>query len=217
MFIGHFALGFAAKKWAPTISLGTAFVAVQFADLAWPLLVLAGIERFEVAPGDTAFTPLHFTHYPYSHSLVALALSGLAFGGAYALVRHAAAKTILLLAALVLSHWLLDFLTHAPDMPLSVGGGTKVGLGLWNSVPGTLLVEVSLFVAGVVLYARSTVAIDRTGRYAFYGLVAFLALVYAANVLGPPPPSTEAVTYSALAMWLLVAWGYWIDRHRRSA
>jgi len=217
MFIGHFALAFAAKKVAPTVSLGTLFLAAQLADLAWPMLVLAGVERFEIAPGDTAFTPLHFTHYPYSHSLVALAAWGIALGVAYAIVRRAGVKAALLLAALVLSHWVLDFLTHAPDMPLTLKGSLKVGLGLWNSIPATLAVETALFVAGAFIYARSTVPRDGIGRFGFQALVAFLALVYAANLVGPPPPSVEAVAYTALAMWLLVAWGYWIDRHRGMA
>jgi len=217
VFIGHFALAFAAKRAAPAVSLGTLLLAAQLADLVWPLLVLAGVESFEIAPGATAFTPLHFTYYPYSHSLLALAAWGVAMGAAYAVARLASLKVALLLAALVLSHWVLDFLTHAPDMPLAPSGSTKVGLGLWNSVPGTLVVEVSLFVAGVFLYARATTARDRVGRFAFYGLVAFLALIYAANAMGPPPPSTQAVVYAGIAMWLLVAWGYWIDRHRAAA
>jgi hypothetical protein len=52
---------------------------------------------------------------------------------------------------------------------------------------------------------------------ALWALVAFLAVVYVASLLGPPPPSGAAVAGTALSMWLLVAWGYWIDRHRRSA
>ena len=214
MFLGHFALAFAAKKVTPAVSLGALFLAAQLADLVWPMLVLAGIERFEILPGATAFTPLHFSYYPYSHSLVALLAWGIALGAAYAVVRKAPIKAALVVAALVLSHWVLDFLTHAPDLPLTVGGTHKVGLGLWDSIPGTLAVESVLFIAGAALYARVTVARDRIGRYAFYGLLAFLVVVYVASFAGPPPPSVEAVAVSALAMWLLVAWGYWIDRHR---
>lgn len=215
MFLGHFALALAAKRVTPAVSLGTLFLAAQLADLVWPVLVLAGIERFEIAPGATAFTPLYFSHYPYSHSLVALLAWGIAFGGGYALITRAHLRTAILLGALVLSHWALDYLTHAPDMPLTIGGSHKYGLGLWNSIPGTLLVEALLFTAGAVLYARTTVARDRIGKLAFYGLLAFLAAVYVASFIGPPPPSVVAVAFTALAMWLLVAWGYWIDRHRQ--
>jgi hypothetical protein len=214
VFIGHYAIAFAAKRAAPAISLGTLFLAVQLADLVWPVLVLAGVERFEIRPGVTAFTPLDFVHYPWSHSLAAMLGWGAALGVAYVLVRKAQWRDAGLLAALVVSHWVLDFVTHRPDMPLAPGDSTRLGLGLWNSVPATLVVEGLLFAACVWFYARSTRALDRTGTRALWSLVAFLALVYVANAFGPPPPSVAAVAWSANLLWLVVAWGYWIDRHR---
>jgi hypothetical protein len=217
MFIGHYAVAFAAKKAAPAISLGTLFLAVQLADLAWPVLVLAGVERFEIRPGITAFTPLDFVHYPYSHSLVALAAWGAALGVAYCVARRASWRAGLLLAALVVSHWVLDFVSHRPDMPITLADSPKVGLGLWNSIPATLAVESALFAGSVWLYARSTRARDRTGQWALWSLVAFLAIVYVANAMGPPPPSVAAVAWSANLLWLVVAWAYWIDRHRGAA
>jgi hypothetical protein len=141
---------------------------------------------------------------------------GLALGAAWFALRRRAWPAVVLLA-LVVSHWLLDAASHRPDMPLTVGGAERVGLGLWHSVAGTLAVEGLLFAAGVAVYASATRAIDRTGRWALAGLVAFLAIVYLASVLGPPPPDAAAVAWSAQAIWLLVAWGYWIDRHRRPA
>jgi hypothetical protein len=66
-----------------------------------------------------------------------------------------------------------------------------------------------------VIYTRTTKPIDRTGTFAFYGLILFLLVINAGNMFGPPPPSESAVTWSIQAVWLLVAWGYWIDRHRR--
>lgn len=216
MFIGHFALAFAAKKVAPTVSLGTLFLAAQLADLVWPVLVLLGIEKVEVSPGATALTSLDFIHYPYSHSLLALLGWAIAFGVAYAFARRARIGVALTIAALVLSHWLLDFLTHRPDMPLTLGGSSRVGLGLWNSVGATMLVEGLLFAVGVTLYAKATQAVDAIGRWALWSLVVFLVVIYVANIFGPPPPSGIAVAWTALAMWLLVAWGYWIDAHRRA-
>ena len=114
----------------------------------------------------------------------------------------------------MVSHWLLDWLTHRPDLPLTVGGTARLGVGLWYSLAATLLVEGALFAACVTLYALSTRPRDRVGVWAFWALVVFLVAVYLASLLGPPPPSSAAVTWSAQAMWLLVAWGYWVDRHR---
>ena len=214
MFISHFAVAFAAKRAAPELSLGTLFLAAQLADLVCGTLVLLGVERFEVRPGITAVTPLDFLHYPYSHSLVALAGWGLLLGIAWLAVRRGTPKAALLLVAVVLSHWLLDVMAHRPDMPLTLGGESRLGLGLWNSVPATLAVEGALFAAGAAYYAITTRALDRTGSWALWGLVAFLLVVYLASVFGPPPPGTTAVAWSAQAIWLLVAWGYWVDRHR---
>src|SRR5688572_21415975 len=188
MFVGHFALGFALKRIEPRVSLATAFLAAQLADTIWPVLVLTGVERVAIAPGDTAVTPLRFDSYPWSHSLLTLA----AFGGIFAGVHyafHRRARAAALLGLLVISHWVLDFLSHRPDMPLTPWTQQKVGLGLWNSVIATVAVEGALFAGSVALALRATQPRDAIGRWGFYGFVAFLALVYVSNLFGPPPPS----------------------------
>ncbi len=215
MFIGHFAVGFAAKRAVPTVSLGSLFLACQLADLLWPNFVLLGLEKVEIDPGNTAFTPLSFVSYPYSHSLLALLGWGLAFAVLCKVVRRRAWSTVAALTAVVLSHWVLDVVSHRPDMPVTLSGPERLGLGLWNSVPATVAVEMALLAVGVFLYTRATVARDRTGTVALWLLVGFLLAINFANLFGPPPPSDTAVAWTAQAMWLLVAWGYWIDRHRQ--
>jgi hypothetical protein len=210
MFIGHHAAAFAAKRFAPRVGLGTLFAAAMLADLVWPILLLLGFEHVRIAPGITAFTPLDFYHYPITHSL----LAALGWSIAFALVvrRH-----MLVVGAVVLSHWVLDFVTHRPDLPLWPGGGPKVGLGLWHSIPATIAVEVPLFILGLVLYLRATRARDRVGSIALWALVGFLGLIYVANVTSPPPPDATAIGWVGLAQWLLVPWGWWIDGHREAA
>jgi hypothetical protein len=213
MFIGHFAVALAAKKSAPKASLGTLFFAAQLVDLVWPILVLAGIEVVRIAPGITAFTPLDFEQYPISHSMAGAIAWSLLLGAGYYALRKQTRESVVL-CCLVFSHWLLDLLTHRPDLQLLPGVDYRVGLGLWNSVAATVIVEVGLFATGVFLYLRSTRAKDRTGAWALYGLLAFLAVIYAMNILSPPPPGPEAIGYAGLAMWLFIPWGWWIDRHR---
>jgi hypothetical protein len=215
MFIGHFAVGFGAKRAVPAVSLGSLFLACQLADLLWPNFVLLGLEKVEIDPGNTAVTPLNFVSYPYSHSLVALLGWGLAFAILYRIVRRGTWAAGLTLAAAVFSHWVLDVASHRPDMPVTLHGPERLGLGLWNSVPATVAVELVLLALGVALYCRATETRDRTGSIALWSLVGFLLIINLANLLGPPPPSATAVAWTAQAVWLLVAWGYWIDRHRQ--
>ena len=213
MFLGHFAVALAARRATPRTSLGWLFAACQLPDLIWPVLLLAGVERAHVAPGDTAVTPLAFDHYPWSHSLLMTIVWGIALAGIYVAYRGDR-RAALVLEAVVVSHWVLDWISHRPDLPLTPWGETRVGLGLWNSVMATVVVEGLLFAIAVWMYSRATRARDRTGRVAWLSLVVFLVLIYVANIFGPPPKNMTAVAVSALAIWLLVWWAAWADRHR---
>lgn len=213
MFIGHFAMAYAAKRVAPEASLGTLFAAAQLPDVIWPWLVLAGVEHATIAPGDTAFTPLRFDSYPISHSLLMVAVWGAAFGAVH-FWRKRRLVDAAVLELLVLSHWVLDFVSHRPDVPLWPGG-PRLGLGLWNSVPATVAVELLMLAVGISLALFATRARDGLGRWGFGGLVALLVVIYAVNATGPPPPSIQAVGWvGGIGGLVFVALAAWIDRHR---
>jgi hypothetical protein len=213
MFLGHFALGLAAKRLTPRVSLAMLLAASQWADMVWPVFVLLGVEQVRIEPGNTAFTPLDFVSYPYSHSLVALAVWGLLVGGAYRAVAGGR-RTVLVLGSLVVSHWVLDYISHRPDMPL-YPGSAKYGLGLWNSVPLTLLVETAMYSAGLAVYGVTTRACDAIGRWGYVGLHAVLVASYVAAASGPPPPNTTAIAVTSIAgAALFTAWAWWVDKHR---
>jgi len=214
MFIGHFGVGFAAKKFTKKTSLGTLFFAAQFIDLLWPFFVIFGIEKVAIDPGNTAFTPLDFIYYPFSHSLLGVLIWALLFGVVYFIIKKDL-KSSIILGTLVLSHWILDFITHRPDLPLLLGSDSVlVGLGLWNSIIATVIIESMIFIAGVYLYIAATKAKNKVGAYSLWSLLIFFAVIYLSNLFGPPPESAEAVGYVSLAQWLLIAWAYWIDRNR---
>lgn len=215
VFVGHYGLALAAKRVAPCASLGVLILGAQLVDLIWPALLLAGIERVGVVPSENPFLRLSFEWYPWTHSLVTGLLWGALAGVLYA-VWSRDRRAGLVVGGLVVSHWIVDFITHVPDLPL-YPGGPVAGLGLWRSVAGTMIVEAIMFAAGVAVYAGATRAIDRRGRYGFWGLVAFLAVLYFANVYGPPPPNVNAVAWGALAGWLIPAFGWWVDRHRTAS
>jgi hypothetical protein len=213
MFIGHFALGLAAKRAAPRISLGTLFAASQLPDLVWPVLVAAGVEQVRIVPDGAPFMHLEFVSYPYSHSLLFVVIWGLVFGGLYGSRLHGV-RAVTVVGLLVVSHWVLDWVTHRPDMPL-YPGGELFGLGLWYSVPGTIAVEGALFAAGTLSYVRFTRPRDRAGRWGFATLVAILVVAYIASIVGGPPPSIDALWVGALAgMAIILLLALWIDGHR---
>ena len=213
MFIGHFGVGLAAKSAAKQASLGTLFLASQFIDLLWPTFLLLGVESVKIVPGATKLIPLEFVHYPISHSLLAVAAWSVLFGAIYFAVRRAVWPAVIC-GGLVASHWVLDALTHQPDLPLTLGGSSRIGLGLWNYPALAIGLELLIFAGGLFLYLRTTKSSDMVGSIGLWSLVAFLVVVYGGNIFGPPPPSVNAIAWTSQAQWLLVAWGFWIDRHR---
>jgi membrane-bound metal-dependent hydrolase YbcI (DUF457 family) len=213
MFIGHFAVALAAKKAAPKTSLATLIAAAQLVDLLWPLFLLLGWEQVRIEIGNTAVTPLDFYDYPITHSLAGALGWSLLFGGMYYL-RRRLSREAFVVGLVVFSHWLLDLVTHRPDLPLLGNGSMKFGLGLWNSLPGTIIVEFSLFAAGIYLYYSATKASNTAGKYSIASLLIFLAVMHLGNLFGPPPPGVEMIAVAGNAMWLFVLWGWWIERNR---
>jgi len=215
MFIGHAAVALAVKPLLPRVNLAWPLAAAFWVDMVWPVFLLAGIEQVKIDPGNTAFTPLDFVHYPWTHSLAAAVAWSIAFSLVFVRTGKRAAT---ILGLLVFSHWLLDALSHRPDLPLWPGSGTMIGFGLWYSVPATLAVELAMFAIGIALYVRASPARDRTGFFAFWGLIAFLLVAYAGAAFGPPPPNVPAIAITGIAGGLLfTAWAGWADRHRGPA
>jgi uncharacterized membrane protein len=213
MFIGHFAVGFAAKKFAPRASLAILLAAPLLSDMLWPIFLLLGWEHARIAPGDTRFTPLDLYDFPWSHSLLLCCAWATAFALLYHIVAHYWPGTLAVWFG-VLSHWLLDWITHRPDMPL-YPGGARYGLGLWNSIPGTMFVEITMFVVGVWLYVAATRSRDRIGRYALWAYVALLFILYVGDRFSSPPPGIAAVAWSGIiAEVVFLPWAWWFDQHR---
>jgi membrane-bound metal-dependent hydrolase YbcI (DUF457 family) len=216
MFLGHYAVALAAKRVAPKTSLGTLFFAAQLADMLWPVLLLLGWERVRIVGGPNPLLTFAFDSYPISHSLATLIAWALLVGVVYR-ARTGYATGAVVLSACVLSHWVLDWVTHRPDLPIYPGGPT-VGLGLWTSVAGAVLVEGLMFVAGVAIYLTTTRARTSGGRYGLWALVAVLVLSYVTSLVSGPPPSAQALAIGGIVFgWLFVGWAAWVDRRRDSA
>ncbi|MEO5769054.1 MAG: hypothetical protein ABIS92_11950 [Polyangia bacterium] len=213
MFVGHFAVALAAKKAKPRLSLPLLFAAVQFLDILWPVFILLGVEHARVTPGFAAASPLDLYDFPISHSLVTSLGWSLLFAAPFLIKRRLREGVVL--AACVFSHFILDFASHTADMPLFPGGHAKFGLGLWNNLIATIVVEGALFVAGIVIYLRATRATGRAGTIGFAVLMIVLAAGWLGGAIAPPPPDIKAVAATILATIPVVLGAAWlIDRRR---
>lgn len=213
MFLPHFGAAFAGRAAFRRPNLGWFIAACQLPDLIWPLFVLGGVERLAIDPGNTAYTPLDFQHYPWTHSLLMVVGWGAALGALYFL-RARNGRGAALIAAVAVSHWVLDWISHDPDLQLVPWSDARYGLGLWNSVPATLAVELGLFAPAVYAYVRVTSARDRIGSVGLWSVVGLLLVSMLGAAFGPPPPDARTVAVSALLIWLFVPLTTWIDNHR---
>ncbi len=213
MFAGHYAVGFGVKRLMPSVSLGTLFFATQFLDLLWPIFLLLGLEHVRIDPGNTKVTPLDFYNYPISHSLAGAVFWALLFASVYFFKRRGALAALVLFLC-VMSHWLLDFVTHRPDLQLWPGNPHRVGLGLWNSSFGTFAVEMGLYALGIHLYLQATS--PRVGKRTWgpWGLVTTLLVIQLVAYTGQAPPNEWSVLQMGFAQWFFVPWAYWVDRRR---
>lgn len=213
MFIGHYAVALAAKKAAPRTSLGMLLAAAMFLDLIWPVFLVLGWETVRIDPGNTAFTPLNFISYPWSHSLATTVGWAALFSAVYWQTTRYRAGTVAV-GILVASHWVLDALVHRPDLPLYPGSSLLIGLGIWNSIPTTLALESALFCGALWLYVTTTRPVDRTGRFSFWVFVGLTGVIYVGAAVGTPPPNAATVAWVGLGAMLFPLWAWWFDRHR---
>jgi hypothetical protein len=213
MFIGHYALGLAAKELAPRASLGALIAAPILLDLLWPIFLLIGWESVSIEANSNPFLRLRFDSYPISHGLVAVVGWATLFASLYfGVARYAAGAIVVWIA--VISHWLFDYVVHRPDLPLYAGSDRLFGLGLWNHRWIAIVVELILFTLGIWIYMRGTKAKNKIGSYGFWAFIIFLLAAYAGAAFGPPPPSVKKLAIGTLFSWLLVPWAWWLDRHR---
>ena len=210
MFVGHLAVAFTGKTTSQRTSLVWFVAAANLVDLIWPLLLLAGIERVRIDPGNTAFTPLAFDWYPWTHSL----LMGVAWGIALAALARAsgvARGAAGLIGALVVSHWILDFVTHRPDLPLWPWTDGTYGLGLWQSISGSFAVESLMWIAGLALFLRVRRPCGIAGYVALWSFVLVSTAIWVSGPFAPPPPSAEAVAWFGVFGWIILPWAWWIE------
>jgi hypothetical protein len=211
MFVGHFAVGFAAKRVEPRVSLGTLVLAAMFVDLLWCAFMITGVEHVQFKPGKGAANYFVASNVEWSHSLAMDGLWAALFAGGYFLCRRYTRGAWILILA-VLSHWLLDVISHRPDMPLAPGMHTYLGLNLWASVPSAIILEGGFWMLAVIVYALTSHPRTRASVYVYWSGIAVLTLIWLSNLTGPPPPDPRTAPVISLAIFsLFVAWAYWMN------
>lgn len=210
MGIGHIAVGLASKRWAPRASLGWLVAAPVFVDLLWSIFILLGIEHARIVPGITKAMPLDLEYIGISHSLVTVLAWSLLFAAVYYAL-HKDGRAAIVLYIGVFSHFVLDWISHRPDMPI-LPSGPRVGLGLWNYPMAAVTVEVVMLLGGALLYTRTISGDNKRATVAFWSINAFLLLTNAGAYFGPPPPDVKPMALLNLSA-LLVVWAFQaIDR-----
>ena len=219
MFIGHFGVGLALRRADKTLSLGLLFIAVQLSDVIYGVTLLTGVEKISIVAGTNPLTSAEYIFFPYSHSLVATLL----LAGLVALIFLVApfksslpkGKTALVMAAAVLSHFILDAIVHNPEIDLLGNGVYKIGLGLWNYPFASYVVEALLLITGLWIYLRTTKSTTFGGKYGLPILSAILLIMNAVNTFGLYPTNTENFAMTMLAVYLgTIVVAFWLDRKR---
>lgn len=206
MFVGHYGVAFVARGGEKRLPLWVYFLAAQWVDVVWTILVWFGVERVHIQPGVNPSGPLVFDYYPYTHSLAAgIGWAALAYLGYRVLTRRQGPlRPAGILAAVVVSHWFLDFLVHQPDLPL-FDESHKVGLGLWNHPVLELAVEILLLAAGFIFYLRRSPELGTRRRIGAGLLCVLMVATQLAGDFGPPPSSVKVVAVSGFVLYMLFA------------
>lgn len=218
MLAGHLGIALAASRIEPRIGLGTLAAASLLADLLLWTLVLAGVESVTIPP-DFAVTRQPRFEFPVSHGLAAsVGWSAIAGALAAAFVDAAAAtrrRIALVVAATVLSHWLVDALVHRPELPLAGPGSALVGAGLWDHLAVALGIEAAIVAGGMALYFPAR-GMSPGRQAALAALIVLVTIVTTAGMtLAPPPPSATAMAASSLGVLVVVCIAIgWLDRAR---
>jgi hypothetical protein len=220
MFAGHVGAGLLLGRGARGVNPGWFIGAGLLLDLLLWGFVLAGWES-ALVPADFPRRHQAAFVFPWSHGLLmSLAWAAIAAAAALLLIRLPQAarwRAAVLIAAAVLSHWLLDALVHAPELPLAGPGSAKLGLGLWQHMGAALVLESLLVVAGLGLYLRGS----GWSRPRMITLSVLCLVLLAFTILGmtvaPPPPSVAAMAASSLVTLVVVCGlALWLGRRPRA-
>jgi len=169
--IDHAATALLVKRRYPKVPLTPILIAVQAMELAWVALNYVGVERTTTESRVRSVADIHLAYMPYSHSVGTPILAALT---AWLIIEKVFHRPMLgrAVGVGIVSHLVLDLLTHAHDIVLWPGvASPRLGLGLYASAP---------FVAFIVelLYGILCWRVYRGSR----GLLALIVIANLANL-----------------------------------
>ncbi len=202
------------------VNVGVFIAAAFLLDIVLWIFVLLGLESVTI-PANFARTHQAQFVFPYSHGLLA-SVAWSALAGVVGLVVYSRLQTsrraAVLIAAAVLSHWILDALVHRPELPLAGSTSRSVGLGLWNTMPLALTLEAVILAGGLCLFISGAKPIR--GKSIALAVLCLVVMTFTAlgMTMAPAPPSAKAMAASSLGTLILVcALGCWLGRAARRA
>jgi len=133
--VDHAATALLIKRRFPSVSLTPLLLAVQAMELAWVVLNYLGVERTTTEAQVRSVADIHLVYMPFSHS-VATAVGGAML--AWLFVERGLGRPLLgrAIGIGILSHLVLDLVTHARDIALWPGSAMPaLGLGLYDHAP----------------------------------------------------------------------------------
>jgi hypothetical protein len=212
MGVGHLAASFAVRGRFPRVPLFYLLAAGVLLDFLWAIAILSGLEHAHIGTETGSSVPIVLDSVPYSHSLVAALGWGALACALWWMWRRERAAAIVL-GALVASHWLLDYVSHVPDMPI-LPSGPLYGLGLWRSRAWSIAVEIGMLWIGLAIYARETTGEDRVGTIGLALVCVVLTILGVGSFFSPPPPSVTPLVIGNFALVLPLLLIGWVDSHR---
>jgi hypothetical protein len=196
MFIGHYGVAFALKRAETALSLGVLFLAVQLADILWPIFVLLGLDKHDINLGLTAARPLIFRYFPFGHDILTLSIwAVLAFAIFMLLpIRFRGNKLWAgaIIAIGIISYYILNLIM--PDWPWIAGNSTKTGLGLWHYPLLLVLLELSFLWGGLWIYLRGTWGKGFWGKNGAVALALLLTILEFIGMAGTPPNNPKLMS-----------------------
>ena len=225
MFMGHYAPAVwdtQRGQGVVLIPVWMAFLAVQFMDIIFAVLVIFGIEGdIRMIGGEPYFT------IPYSHSLLTALIWAAVGAVIFKILRPKSGfKGFGVIFGLVFSHWILDLIVHRPDLPLWPGSSVEFGLSVWNWPYMAFILEMGLLLGAFIYWLRVTSG-PRSGLIALSSLFILMGLIQFIFITMPelqvqagkfdPASAPEGVTLGVLMLAtyaLLAAAIAWIERRR---